>query len=146
MGSFPVLRYSLCQRCCSRGLQAKTDSPPPLRKHQPGQESEGQTGSWCLDKAVQPRDGRYQRKHVESSPRVERPMIVAGACSPVDQTYVTAKPGVTTLVMAEHHTKTKSSGAQYQAKCCYEQEDSSQALNSPSFPLQSAHNPALPTF
>ena len=29
--------------------------PPPLRKHQPGQESDGQTGSWCLDKAVQPR-------------------------------------------------------------------------------------------
>ena len=25
---------------------------PPLRKHQPGQESDGQTGSWCLDKAV----------------------------------------------------------------------------------------------
>ena len=54
-------------------------------------------------------------------------MIVAGACSPVDRTYVTAKPGVTTLVMAENHTKTKSSGVRYQAKCCYEQEDSSQA-------------------
>ena len=25
---------------------------PPLRKHQPGQESDGQTRSWCLDKAV----------------------------------------------------------------------------------------------
>ena len=36
--------------------------PPPLRKHQPGQESDGQTGSWCLDKAVQPRDVRYQKK------------------------------------------------------------------------------------
>ena len=23
--------------------------PPPLRKHQEGQESDGQTGSWCLD-------------------------------------------------------------------------------------------------
>ena len=34
-------------------------------------------------------------------------MIVAGACSPVDRMYVTAKPGVTTLVMAENHTKTK---------------------------------------
>ena len=34
----------------------------PLRKHQPGQESDGQTGSWCLDKAVQPRDARYQKK------------------------------------------------------------------------------------
>ena len=29
--------------------------PPPLRNHQPGQESDGQTWSWCLDKAVQPR-------------------------------------------------------------------------------------------
>ena len=37
------------------------------------------------------------------------------------------KPGVTTLVMAEKHTKTKSSGVQYQAECCYEKEDSSQA-------------------
>ena len=25
MGSFPAIRYSLCQRCCSRGLQAKTE-------------------------------------------------------------------------------------------------------------------------
>ena len=54
-------------------------------------------------------------------------MIVAGACSLVDWTYVTAKPGLTTLVMAENHTKTKSSGMQYQAECCHEQEDSSQA-------------------
>ena len=49
---------------------------------------------------------------VESFPRVERPMIVAGACSLVDRMFVTAKPGVTTLVMAENHTKTKSSGGQ----------------------------------
>ena len=54
-------------------------------------------------------------------------MKVAGTCSPVDRMYVTAKPRVTTLVMAENHTKTKSSGGQYQAECCYEQEDSSQA-------------------
>ena len=54
-------------------------------------------------------------------------MIVAGACSPVDRMYVTAKPGVTTLVMAENHTQTTSSGVQYQAKCYYEQEDVSQA-------------------
>ena len=140
--------------------------PPPLRKHQPDQESDSQTGSWCLDKAVQLRNARYQRKHapktcpyltlstivatgrfwwgcgvwgqlwalpscdslvVESSPRVERPRIVAGASAPVDRTYVTAKPGVTTLVMAENHTKPKSSGVQYQAECCNEQEDSSQA-------------------
>ena len=26
--------------------------PSPLRKHQESQESDGQTGSWCLDKAV----------------------------------------------------------------------------------------------
>ena len=26
--------------------------PPPLRKHQENQECDGQTGSWCLDKAV----------------------------------------------------------------------------------------------
>ena len=25
MGSFPAIRHSLCQRCCSRGLQAKTE-------------------------------------------------------------------------------------------------------------------------
>ena len=37
-------------------------TPPPLRKHKPGQESDGQTGSWCLDKVVQPRDARYQNK------------------------------------------------------------------------------------
>ena len=63
---------------------------------------------------------------MKSSPRVERPMTVAGACSPVDRMYVTAKPGATTF-MAENHTKTKSSGVQYQAERCYEQEDSSQA-------------------
>ena len=54
-------------------------------------------------------------------------MIVAGACSPVERMYVTAKTGVTTLVMGENHTETKSSGVQHQAECCYEQEDSSQA-------------------
>ena len=41
------------------------------------------------------------------SQRVERLMRVAGACSPVDQMCVTAMSGVTTLVMAENHTKTK---------------------------------------
>ena len=35
--------------------------PPPLRKHQESQESDGQTGSWCLDKAVLARDARYQK-------------------------------------------------------------------------------------
>ena len=134
-----------------RGVRVYPAPPPPLRKHQPGQESDGQTGSWCLDKAVQPRDARYQKKAcpenlpiphpnhnsrnravlvglwgmgatlgapnfnssvVEPFPRVERPMKVAGACSPMDQMYVTAKPGVMTLVMAENHTKTRSSGGQ----------------------------------
>ena len=52
-------------------------------------------------------------------------MIIA--CSAVDRMHVTAKPGVTTLIMDEKHTKRKSSGAQYQAECCYEQEDLSQA-------------------
>ena len=49
---------------CSSALRAWIPSypAPPLRKHQPGQESDGQTGSWCLDKAVQPRDARYQKK------------------------------------------------------------------------------------
>ena len=45
----------------------------------------------------------------------------------MDRMYVTAKPGQTTLVMAENHTKIKTSGVQHQAECCYEQEDSSQA-------------------
>ena len=36
-------------------------------------------------------------------------------CLPVDQMYLTAKPGVTTLVMAENYIKTNSSGLQYQA-------------------------------
>ena len=35
------------QICVPRNYPA-----PPLRKHQPSQESDGQTGSWCLDKAV----------------------------------------------------------------------------------------------
>ena len=42
-------------------------------------------------------------------------IVVASACSPVDRMYVTTKPGVTTLVMAENHIKTNSSGLQYQA-------------------------------
>ena len=41
----------------------------------------------------------------------------------VNWMYMTAKPGVTTLVMAENHIKTNISGVQYQAECCYEQED-----------------------
>ena len=38
-----------------------------------------------------------------------------GTSSVVDQMYVTAKPGVTILVMAENHIKTNSNGLQYQA-------------------------------
>ena len=70
---------------------------------------------------------------MKSSPQVEQPIIVAGACSPVDRMYVTAKPGVMTLIMAENHTK-KSSGVRYQAECCYEQEDSSTSMTQPLFP------------
>ena len=35
--------------------------PPPLCKHQGSRENDGHTGSWCLDKAVLPRDARYQK-------------------------------------------------------------------------------------
>ena len=45
-----------------RRMECFVPRPPPLRKHQPGQESDGQTGSWCLDKAVQQRGARYQKK------------------------------------------------------------------------------------
>ena len=62
------------------------------------QENDAHTGSWCMDKPVLPRDARYQ-----------------SACSPVDRMYATAKPGVTTLGMAENHVKPNSSGLQYQA-------------------------------
>ena len=52
---------------------------------------------------------------MKSSRRVEGLVRVAGACSPVDWMYVTAKPGVTILVMAENHIKTNSSGLRYEA-------------------------------
>ena len=47
--------------------------PPPLRKHQESKENDSHTGSWCLDKAILPRDARYQknvcrRKLAPSSP------------------------------------------------------------------------------
>ena len=48
--------------------------PFPLHKHQPRQESDSQTMSWCLDKAVQPRDAWYQRK---TSPYLTLSTIVA---------------------------------------------------------------------
>ena len=49
-------------------------SPPhPFCKHQEGQENDGHTGSWCLDKAVLPCDAWYQknvrhRKPAHTSP------------------------------------------------------------------------------
>ena len=36
--------------------------PSPLRKHQESHESDGQTGSWCLDKAVLACDARHQAR------------------------------------------------------------------------------------
>ena len=36
-------------------------TPPPLCKHQESQESDGQTGSWCLDKAVLASNAQYQK-------------------------------------------------------------------------------------
>ena len=44
------------------GLPHKRCTPPPLRKHQESLENHGHTGSWCLDKAVLPRNARYQMK------------------------------------------------------------------------------------
>ena len=41
-----------------------------------------------------------------------RHVLTGGACSAVDRMYVTAKRGVITLVMAENHIKTNSSGLQ----------------------------------
>ena len=35
---------------------------PPSPLHQEGQESDGQTRSWCLDKAVLARDAWYQSR------------------------------------------------------------------------------------
>ena len=36
----------------THSLTQSINNVPPLRKHQPGQESDGQTGSWCLDKGA----------------------------------------------------------------------------------------------
>ena len=48
---------------------------------------------------------------------------MAGTCSPVDRTHVTAMPGVATSAMAENHTKTDSIVLQLQVVCWYEQEE-----------------------
>ena len=44
----------------AKGKQSDTEAlcqtPPPLRKQQESQENDGHPGSWCLDKAVLPRD------------------------------------------------------------------------------------------
>ena len=42
--------------------------PPPLRKHQESQESDGKTGSRCSDKAVLARDTRYQKNACHQKP------------------------------------------------------------------------------
>ena len=52
----PSCAFALCT------ILYSPNTPPPLRKHQPGQESDGQTGSWCLYKVVQLRDAQYQKK------------------------------------------------------------------------------------
>ena len=40
----------------AKGTQSDTEAlcqpPPPLHKHPPGQDNDGQTRSWCLDRAV----------------------------------------------------------------------------------------------
>ena len=48
---------------------------------------------------------------------------MAGTCSQLDRTYVTAMPGVATSAMAETHTKTDSIGLQLQMVCWYEHEE-----------------------
>ena len=53
--------------------------------------------------------------------------MVAGACSPVLRMYVTVRPGVTLLAMAENHIKTSSMGFQCVVQCYYEQNAPSQA-------------------
>ena len=44
---------------CAGSFTAAGYPPSPLRKHQESKESDGRTGSWCLDKAVLARDARY---------------------------------------------------------------------------------------
>jgi hypothetical protein len=70
----PVCQYAAflrpsCALCRHMGAEQATlhqrlvsSYPPPMCKQQPGQVSDGQTGSWCLDKAVQPRDAWYQKQ------------------------------------------------------------------------------------
>ena len=48
---------------------------------------------------------------------------MVGTCSPVDQTYITAMPGVATSTMAENHTKIDSIGLQLQVVWWYEHEE-----------------------
>ena len=57
---------------------------------------------------------------------LEGPMMVAGACSPVDWMYVKAKPAMATFFRAKNHSKTVTIGLQYQSECCCEQEEPSQ--------------------
>ena len=53
MGGYPPLLL----RCTA----VLIPPPPNLHKHQESQESDGQTGSWCLDKAVLAHNARYQK-------------------------------------------------------------------------------------
>ena len=91
----------------------------------------------------------YQKRHCAQSPShsactsmdVVVPMtrgtkIVAGTCSPVLRTYVTAVPGITLLAMAGNHIRTNSMGFQYVVQCCCEHNALSQTWVSPPFPVQ----------
>ena len=55
-----AIPYTRISSCCVY-LAISNLPPPPLRKHQESQESDGQTGSWCLDKGVLARNARYQK-------------------------------------------------------------------------------------
>ena len=82
--------------------------------------------------------------HVKHTiPTTRRPTIVAGTCSPVDQRYITATPGVATSAMTENQTKIDIIGLHLQVECWYEQELPEAC--SP-FPLQSKHNPVTSHF
>ena len=76
----PFISYLPAHDAEQGHCKASSYPPPPplLRKHQPGQESDGPTGSWCFNEAVQPRDTRYQTKHVlKNCPYLTLSTIVA---------------------------------------------------------------------
>ena len=55
--------------------------PPPLRKHQENQESDGRTRSWCLDKAVLARDVRYQKNACPENLPIPQAQYRANSCN-----------------------------------------------------------------